>query len=62
VIVGGSREETVGASIQNSYLWPHVKVLHLTENMRVDSNDPESVQFAQWLQDVGEGNNLPVDH
>jgi len=41
VIVGGSREETVGASIQNSYLWPHVKVLHLTENMWVDSNDPE---------------------
>jgi PIF1-like helicase len=52
----------VGASLQRSFLWPKIKVLHLTENMRVDRNDPQSARFAEWLQNVGQGKDLPLDH
>jgi hypothetical protein len=62
VVPRGNKEEIVGASIQRSPLWRHVKVLHLTQNMRVDPQDPQSAQFAQWLCDVGQGNNLPLDN
>ena len=52
----------MGASIQRSYLWHHVEVFHLTENMCVDPHDPQSAQFVQWLSDVGQGKDLPLDH
>jgi hypothetical protein len=58
LIPKGSREDIVGASLQQSYLWPQVQVMHLTENMRVERNDPQSTAFAEWLLSVGEGRNL----
>ena len=30
--------------------------------MRVDRNDPQSTRFAEWLQSVGEGKDLPLNH
>ena len=40
----------------------NIKVLHLIENMQVDSNDQQSAQFEQWLLDVGQGKDLPLNH
>ena len=62
VIPRGTKEDIVGASIQRSVLWRHIKVLHLTENMRVDPTDHQSKEFACWLLDVGQGKDLPLNH
>lgn len=35
VVEGGSRLDTIDASITNSYIWKHVKVVRLTINMRL---------------------------
>ena len=44
IIPKGTKEQIIGTCIQRSWLWRHIKVLHLTENMRVDPNDQESAQ------------------
>ena len=54
VMVHGTREDTVLATVQRSQLWTNVSVLHLTVNMRLN-NDPLSEEFARWLLDVGRG-------
>jgi hypothetical protein len=45
VIVHGTREDTVLATVQRSVLWMNVTVLHLTVNMCL-SHDPLSQQFS----------------
>lgn len=35
VIAKGNRADEVRACLKSSYIWPHVKRLHLTTNMRV---------------------------
>ena len=62
IVPKGSKEEIVGACLQRSFLWPKIKVCHLTENMRLDRNDPESARFAEWLQNIGQGKDLPLEH
>ena len=62
IIPKGTKEQIIGAYIQRSRLWRHIKALHLTENMRVDPNDQESAQFEQWLLDVRQGKDLPLNH
>ena len=62
IIPKGTKEDIIGACLQRSILWQKIKVLHLTENMRVDRNDPQSTGFAEWLQSVGEGKDLPLNH
>jgi predicted alpha/beta hydrolase family esterase len=62
VVPHGRKEDIVAACIQKSHLWQHVHVMHLTHNMRVEHNAPESLRFAQWLLDVGSGKDLPIDH
>ena len=58
VIPKGSQQETVSASLHNSYLWQHTIILKLRVNMRLDHSPEENV-FAQWLLDVGEVFTLP---
>lgn len=58
IVKRGSRDDIVGATIAQSCLWSTMTVLHLTRNMRLDSDDPSSSSFAQWLIDVGHGRNL----
>ena len=29
---------------------------------QVDSNDQQSAQFEQWLLDIGQGKDLPLNH
>lgn len=61
VVPKGGREQTVGQSIQRSRLWTHIQVLHLKQNMRLDSATEEERQFAQWLLDVGHGQPTVTD-
>ena len=49
------RPATVEETHKHSELWHNFEILHLTENMRVSSNDPDSLKFKKFLLDVGEG-------
>jgi ATP-dependent DNA helicase PIF1 len=61
VVEGDSRLDTVDASITNSYLWSHVKILKLTINMRLlgmsRSGLPtdEVKEFNDWVLSIGDG-------
>jgi hypothetical protein len=55
VIVKGSRPQIVGACIQRSQLWRSVKVLKLTENMRLNTHIQAERDFAKWQLEVGHG-------
>nr|GEW57388.1 hypothetical protein [Tanacetum cinerariifolium] len=59
VIPKGSRQDIVNASLKQSYLWDHCKVLKLTANMRLTVGaSPEDVceirDFAEWILKVGD--------
>ena len=55
VIVKGCRPEIVGACIQQSQLWRSIKVLKLTENMRLNTHVDAERNFAKWQLEVGHG-------
>ncbi|XP_018487483.1 uncharacterized protein LOC108857982 [Raphanus sativus] len=61
VIHGGGRTEIVMESLNMSYLWNHVKVMKLTKNMRLLSENlsaeeaKELKEFSEWILDVGDG-------
>ena len=55
VIIKGSRAQVVGASLQRSYLWNSITVLHLTQNMRLNTANEVERQFAEWQLRVGHG-------
>ena len=55
VVPNGQRADVVAASLKSSYLWDSVKLLHLTENMRIKNAAQEDKDFAQYLLDVGNG-------
>jgi len=54
VVVKGTREDVVQATMQRSLIWNKVEIIHLRQNMRV-WRDPDSLPFAQWLLDIGHG-------
>ena len=47
IIPRDTKEHIIGACLQRSMLRQKIRVLHLTENMRVDRNDPQSTRFAE---------------
>ena len=63
VIPSGGEAGIVEASLLKSYLWPHVQVLHLTTNMRIEKVLREQGQkaaqrceaFSKRLLDIGIG-------
>ena len=55
VIVKGARAQIVGASLQRSHLWHSIRVLQLTQNMRLNTLNEVERAFAQWQLDVGHG-------
>ncbi|XP_010445117.1 PREDICTED: ATP-dependent DNA helicase PIF1-like [Camelina sativa] len=68
VINGGGRAEIVLSSLNASYLWDHCKVLNLTKNMRLLSDNlsvdevKDIQEFSDWLLAVGDGRiNEPND-
>jgi hypothetical protein len=58
VVPKGSHAEIVDATVQRSYLWDHVQILRLDENMRLRGAGHDVQDFAQWLLDVGHGRNM----
>lgn len=77
VIPRGSREDIVAACLQKSYLWEHIRVLELRENMRLQTGVQAEMEFhdevarlervreeqafGNWLLDVGHGRNIAED-
>jgi hypothetical protein len=55
VIPGTSRGQTVGACIQRSILWRSITVVHLRQNMRLDTAIRAERDFAKWQLEVGQG-------
>ena len=55
VVQNAQRADVVAASLKSSYLWDSVKLLHLSENMRIKNAAQEDKDFAQYLLDVGNG-------
>jgi len=64
VVPKGSKSDIIAVTLnQSRILWPHVKVLRLTTNMRVQRllqhGDPEEARrlqdFADYLKRVGDG-------
>ena len=59
VVPGANRAATVRQCINQSYLWKHFDIYHLTENLRVKaSGDPKLEEFDRWTVSVGNGNDL----
>src|SRR6267154_1068508 len=54
VVVHGTREDAVQATVQRSLLWNEIEIIHLRQNMRL-STDADSHAFAKWLLDIGHG-------
>ena len=54
VVVSGTREDVVQATVQRSQLWNKVEIIHLRQNMRVQTST-DADEFAQWLLDIGHG-------
>ena len=63
VITHGNRAQIVQATLNRSYLWKHVQVKTLHQNMRVQllmdqgniTSAHEQQEFADWLKRIGEG-------
>jgi PIF1-like helicase/DNA helicase Pif1-like protein len=54
IVINGTHKDTVQATLQHSYLWNCIEVLHLHQNMRI-SSDTERETFSQWLLNVRHG-------
>jgi ATP-dependent exoDNAse (exonuclease V) alpha subunit len=60
VVEGGTRPQIIASAIFNCHLWSSVKVLHLTQNMRLRSTDLEPAtqqrlaEFSNWMLNIGE--------
>src|SRR5258707_10312514 len=55
VVLKGSRAQVVGACIRRSRLWSDITVLHLRQNMRLNTHLEEEANFASWQLEVGKG-------
>uniref|UniRef100_A0A0D2ZUB6 ATP-dependent DNA helicase n=1 Tax=Brassica oleracea var. oleracea TaxID=109376 RepID=A0A0D2ZUB6_BRAOL len=55
IIPHGSRQDSVSASINRSYLWNFCQVYTLSKNMRVKQTE---IEFSEWLLKVGNGTAL----
>jgi len=54
VIIKGSKEDIMNASLQQSYLWPKMNIITLHCNVHLDRSEEENA-FAEWLLDVSHG-------
>lgn len=61
VVPRGTREEVVNATLQRSYLWPQIEVLHLCQNMRLGRQDDDR-HFSEWLINLGHGRLMAEDN
>jgi hypothetical protein len=49
VIRNGNRSHTVQSSIQQSFIWEKVTVIHLRQNMRISGTSSNDMHFKDWL-------------
>ena len=61
IITKGNRAQTVGVCLQRSSIWRNIKVLKLTQNMRLNQDDPAQAAFAKWQLEVGHGGHTTAD-
>jgi hypothetical protein len=68
VVEGGSKLDTIDASITNSYLWKYVKILKLTINMRLLGMSRSGLPtdqvraFNDWVLSIGDGAAMGATH
>jgi len=68
IIEYGTRSQIVNATIIKSYLWKDVKVIKLTENMRLQNKclskeqQEELKKFTDWLLNLGDGKLIATKH
>jgi len=61
VVQNGSKSQIINTSIIKSYLWNNVKILFLTENMRLQKVNPSSPEYEElesfnnWILSIGNG-------
>ena len=55
MIVKGSCAQIVGACFQRPQIWRSIKVLKLTENMRLNTHAKAERNFAKWQLKIGHG-------
>ena len=55
VVPNADRANIVAQTMKASCLWDHVQHLRLTENMRVKNAGKDDQEYAQYLDDVGDG-------
>ena len=61
VIENGSKTQIINASITSSYLWANIKILFLTENMRLKKYDASATEYKEleyfntWILSIGNG-------
>ncbi|CAL1413273.1 unnamed protein product [Linum trigynum] len=67
VVPKGTRNQILNASIKKSYIWEHIIVLKLTQNMRLRRSMAESASeseeisaFSSWILQIGDGINSNV--
>lgn len=58
VIRHATHAEIIDSNIQNSFLWKHFSIYHLTVNMRVQSTSPITSKFEDFLLDIGIGSTI----
>ena len=61
VVIKGSRPQVVGACMQRSSLWRSFTVLHLHQNMRLNTVVESEANFARWQLEVGQGMHTDQD-
>ena len=57
VVLKGSQEDIVDATLCRSMLWRHVRVFKLTRNMRIiqSVNNAMEHEFSEWVLGIGNG-------
>ena len=61
VILRGCRAQVVSACMQKSFLWRDITVLHLYQNMRLNTNVEAEANFARWQLEIGHGKHTDQD-
>jgi hypothetical protein len=59
VVARGSRSAIIAASLKRSVLWKNVRILKLTENMRLHAN-PDFRPYADYILRVGDESELSI--
>ena len=53
IVKNGTRASIVSVTHKRSFLWSNVKILKLTENMRIRSIEESSIEFNNFASAVG---------